>query len=329
VGITTGVSSANDYWGPSSDFPVILGNNAGGFPHVFAGTAAPIDLWVARVHGRALFGRLTQTAYSPQTGESSIRGATGAVVVVMPRWPVGLELGATRFVHRIWARRKSVLDELRSAFIFSKNNYRAENQLASVFFRWLVPSAGVEVYGEYGSDDARYDLRDAILEPDHIAGYTIGLRQVRRPSAGAFRVIRAEVQNLQMGTLVQSRWQVPIYLHSGLNQGHTYQGQVLGSDPGLGGAAAKVAVDWYYPGGRWTVAWSRLLRGEAGGAAVATGPENPRGLDVMHTLGVEGFFFRGRYDITAGATAVYEFNRDFHRDAFNLNLSFTVRAGLR
>jgi hypothetical protein len=50
---------------------------------------------------------------------------------------------------------------------------------------------------------------------------------------------------------------------------------------------------------------------------------------VIHTLGVEGLFFRGRYDITAGATAVYEFNRDFRRDAFNLNLFFAVRTGLR
>jgi len=328
-GIATGVSSANDWWGPASDFPVILGNNAGGFPHVFAGTAVPMDLWIVRVQGRALFGRLTQTAYSPQTGESSIRGASGAVVVVMPRWPGGLELGATRFVHRVWARRQSVLDELRSQFSFSTLNDPLENQLASVFVRWVVPPAGVEIYGEYGTDDARYDLREIFVEPDHIAGYTIGLRHVSRQPAGVFRVMRAEIQNLQMGTLVQSRGEGRYYPHYGLLQGHTYLGQVLGSDPGLGGAAAKVAVDWYYPGGRWTVAWSRLLRGETSGATVATGPQNPRGLDVMHSLGVEGLFFRGRYDITAGATAMYELNRDFHRDAFNLNLFFAVRTGLR
>jgi hypothetical protein len=144
-----------------------------------------------------------------------------------------------------------------------------------------------------------------------------------------FRVIRAEVQNLQMGTLVQSRSEGPFYLHYGLLQGHTYLGQVLGSAFGTGGAAAKVAVDWYYSGGRWTVTWSRLLRGNLAPASVATAPQNPRGLDVMHTLGVEGLFFRGRYDITAGATAVYELNRDFHRDAFNLSLFFAVRTGLR
>ena len=329
-GVATGVSSANDYWGPASDFPVILGNNAGGFPHVFAGTAVPMDLWIARVHCRSLFGRLAQTAYSPQTGEPSIRAASGAVVVVIPRWPDGLELGATRFVHRVWALRRSVLDELRSPFgSGSTRNDPLENQLASVFFRWVVQPAGVEIYGEYGTDDARYDLREIFVEPDHIAGYTIGLRHVSRQSAGVFRVMRAEIQNLQMGTLVQSRSQGPFYLHYGLYQGHTYLGQILGSDPGLGGAAAKVAVDRYYPGGRWTVTWSRLLRGETSGATVATAPQNPRGLDVMYTLGVDGLFFRGRYDVWAGATAVYELNRDFRRDAFDLNLFLAVRTGLR
>ncbi len=327
-GLVAGVSSANDYWGPASDFPVILGNNAAGIPRVFAGTAAPWNLWIMRVHVRSFFGRLTQSAYASQTGDTSIRAATGAVVVVMPRWPDGLELGATRFTHSIWARRGSVLHELNSPFIFGTLNDPLVNDLASVFLRWVVPRAGVEVYGEYGTEDYRYDLREIFVEPDHIAGYTIGLRQVSRKPAGVMRVVRVEIQNLEPGTLVQSREQSPFYIHSQLRQGHTYQGQILGSAFGLGGAAATVAVDWYHPGGRWTVAWSRLLRANLRDT-LATTPQNPRGLDVMHTLGVEGLFFRGRYDIRAGATAVYEFNRDFRRDAFNLNLFLAVRAGLR
>lgn len=329
-GLAAGVSTANDFWGPASDFPVILGNNAAGIPRVFAGTAVPLDLWIVRVHVRSFFGRLTQSAYSPQTGEQSVRAASGAVVVVMPRWPEGLELGVTRFIHSVWAHRTSVLDELRSPFRFGTRDDSAANELASIFFRWVVPRASVEIYGEYGTEDYRYNLREIFVEPDHIAGYTIGLRHVGRRSTGVWRVLRAEIQDLHPGTLVQARPQGPFYLHwGGLLQGHTYQGQILGSEFGLGGAAATVAMDWYHPGGRWTVAWSRLLRGDLSAPTVATAPQNPRGLDVMHTLGVEGLFFRGRYEIRAGVTAVYEFNRDFQRDAFNLNLTLAVRAGLR
>ena len=227
--VAGGATTANEYWGPSTEFPVLLGDNAAGFPHVFAGTAAPLDLWIARVHARALFGRLTQTAYSPQTGEPSIRGASGAVVVVTPRWPDGLELGAARFTHRGWGGWSTAPDQLSSSFHFSAGNATVENGLASVFLRWVVPRAGVEIYGEYGTDDFRYDLREIFVEPDHIAGYTIGLRRVAPRPRGGLRVIRAEVQNLQRGTLVQSRGQGSFYQHAGLLQGHTYRGQILGS----------------------------------------------------------------------------------------------------
>ncbi len=326
-GVATGFSTANEYWGPAADFPIILGNNADGFPHVFLGTARPLDLWIVRVHVRSIFGRLTQSAYSPQLGEPTVRSANGAVLVFIPRWPGGLEFGATRFTHRVWKGWRWAPRELLSSFRFSSRNESLENGLASVFLRWVVPPAGIEVYGEYGTDDIRYNLREVFVEPDHIAGYTIGVRRVARRPGAVIRVIRAEIQNLQRGTLVQSRPQGPFYLHGVLSQGHTYRGQILGSEWGVGGAAAKVAMDWYRQGGRWTIAWSRLLR-EDPNDSVATTPQNPRGLDVMHTLGVERLIFRGRYEIQTGITAVYEFNRDLRVDAFNLNGIVSVRMAL-
>jgi hypothetical protein len=36
-GLTAGFSTANQYWGPATTFPVILGNNAAGVPHFFWG----------------------------------------------------------------------------------------------------------------------------------------------------------------------------------------------------------------------------------------------------------------------------------------------------
>ena len=329
-GVVAGLSTANDYWGPAADFPVLLGNNAAGIPRVFVGTDGPINLWLFRVQIRAVVGRLTQSAYSPKTGVAQLREASGAVLVLTPRWPPGLELGAARFTHRPWPGWSRALHDFSSPFGFNTtHNDSLENGLASAFFRWLVRPASVEIYGEYGTDDYRYNLRELVVEPDHIAGYTIGLRHVARRPGQTLRVVRIEVQNLEPGTLVQSRTQAPFYVHSPLTQGHTYRGQILGSEWGFGGAAAKVALDWYSPRGRWTVAWSRLLRGTTNDSVVATMPQNPRGLDVLHTLGGERLFFRGRYDILVGVTAMYEFNRDFRRDAFNLNASVSVRADLR
>src|SRR5439155_337931 len=116
----------------------------------------------------------------------------------------GVELGAALFTHRPWPGWRRALHDFSSPFAFNTaRNDSLENGLASVFFRWVVARAAVEVYGEYGTDDYRYNLREAIVEPDHIAGYTVGLRHVTRRPGETFRVIRAELQNLEPGTLVQ------------------------------------------------------------------------------------------------------------------------------
>jgi hypothetical protein len=201
-----------------------------------------------------------------------------------------------------------------------------DNQLAGVFFRWVLPHSGFDVYGEYGRDDYNQNVRDLVEEPDHIGGYTVGLAKAYR-SGSALRVFRAELQDLQFSVLAQGRGWAPFYTSGALAQGHTGRGQILGSYAGLGGAGAIVAVDTYYPGGRWTISWSRVLRRHRGGFD-SSGVADPAGLDVMHALTWNAVWFRGRYDLTGGGTAVYEFNRDFQRDAFNLNLSVGVRARL-
>ena len=58
------------------------------------------------------------------------------------------------------------------------------------------------------------------------------------------------------------------------------------------------------------------------------GVPGPRALDVLHTLGVERLVFKGRYDVVARVAAVYELNRYFREDAFNLNAAFAIRANV-
>ena len=102
--VAVGVTTANQYWGPASVFPIMLGNNAPGFPHAFLGTARPVDLWLLRIHGRLVWGRLSQSAFSPATAAAGVRFATGIVLVLIPRGIPGLELGFTRFSHQPWPR---------------------------------------------------------------------------------------------------------------------------------------------------------------------------------------------------------------------------------
>jgi hypothetical protein len=54
--LSVGVSTANEWIGPATEFPFLLGTNAPGFPHLFITTGESWNLWLARVHSRGLWG---------------------------------------------------------------------------------------------------------------------------------------------------------------------------------------------------------------------------------------------------------------------------------
>jgi hypothetical protein len=193
----------------------------------------------------------------------------------------------------------------------------------------VLPHSGFEVYGEYGRDDYAANLRDFVLAPDRDGGYTVGFRKVLTACNGVpaarFVAVRAEIQNLQLSSLAQGGVWSPFYTHGVLRQGHTERGQVLGSEAGPGGAGSVVAVESYAPSGRWTWAWTRMLRAQRGDSSGGT--PDPDGVDVQHALSIERLQIRGggRYEVLARVTAIYELNRYFTYDAFDLNLLVALR----
>lgn len=330
--LAVGVSTANQVWGPADRNPLILGNNAAGFSHLFLGTAHPVDLWIAQMHGRIVYGDLRQSPYSSVSGPGSRRFGAGYVAVVEPRGARGLELGVTRFFHRSWPEGgpgwKDFLWPLQSILKADPSDPRfanPDNQLISVFGRWVLPRSGLEVYGEFARDDNARDLRDLLLEPDHDVGYTLGLRKILRSSSARLVVVRAEVMNARITNIERgSRGESPLYVHASQRQGHTQYGQILGAPDGYGGASSFLAVDFFHPKGRWSVSWNRSLRGTDG----PYGSVQPRGIDVVHSVAVEGLLFRGAFDLSGGLTAALDLNRDFRRDVFNLNVFIGVTGNL-
>jgi len=329
--VALGASTANQYWGPAREYPIILGDNAAGFPHVFFGTARPLDLSVVRISARLIWGRLSQSDYSPEAVAGGLRFGTGAVAALTSRYVPGLEIGGSRFAHLYWPGSQlslsDILYPLRNQSGAHFAGKEQDNQLASIFFRWAPPRSGFEVYAEYGRDDFWADRRELATEPDHYGGYTIGFEKVWG-SGPVLHAVRAEIQDLQPSVLAQGRGVFPFYIHLGyVRQGHTERGQLLGSYAGLGGGGGIAAFDTYYPGGRWTVSWTRILQRQQG-AFFPDSILDARGLDVMHALSWSALLFRGRYDLTTSATLVYDLNRNFRADYVDFNATFGVRAVL-
>lgn len=322
AGATLGFSNAPMHWGPARDHPLLFGNNAAGFAHVFLGTAQPADVWLGRAHARILWGKLGGTPYARIHQTQPSRFGTGLVATFIPRGAPGLEIGGARFFHVLWED-DVISESLWLTFTglpLANTTPRPglpDNQLGSLFARFTLPGAGFEMYGEFAREDHSANLRDFELEPDHNSAYLVGFQRVLGRGATR-RVIRAEVLNSRISGLVDSREQTMWYTHLPVAQGHTQLGQVLGSVGAFGGGAATIGFDSYSPRGRWTVSWSRIMRGED--EVFPSGITIPERADVQHALSVSGILRRGALGVSYEATWVRELNRDLRGDAANLRV---------
>jgi hypothetical protein len=355
--VSAGVSTANMGWGPGTEYPLILGNNAAGFPHAFLGSSEPLDIFIGKLHGKVMWGELFQSKFSPVQGPThyisrlesgTTRFTTGLVVTFLPRGVTGLEIGGSRFFHSIWPVSGIPRSYLTKVFqgILKKDlpfdtpddprfpaglqtQGVADNQLISGFARWVLPHSGFEVSGEFAREDHAYDFRDLIQEPDHSRFYAIGMRKVFRHSPTSLIAGRMEIINFQVPQLSRYRGEGEIYFHGLIRQGHTNRGQLLGANVGVGSAAGStVAVDHFSTRGSWTASWVRDVNRENGNYLLL-GVRNPRSMDVSHALGFEMTRFLDAIDLTGGLTFVRDFNRNFTSDVNNLNVTLSVSYKLR
>jgi hypothetical protein len=341
--ISLGVSTANEWIGPATEYPFLLGNNAPGFPHLFVGTGDPLNIWIGRFGARVFWGRLDQSAYSPVNGgvhflssaqTGTVRLATSLEAVFQPRGIPGLELGFSRFFHVPYTVGSPNAAFWRKPFFvfFTKNEFARgdsagiENQLASLFFRWVFPHSGFEVFGERGYEDQFYDFREFLENLDHDREYMLGFQKVLATRAGGLDVLRAELINYQLSTLALIRGgEGAVYLHGILRQGHTNRGQLLGASPGVNAAAAStLAWTRYSRTGKTSFTFRRIVRDQEGNY-YTTGVITPRGSDVLIAAGFEKMRYGRVVDLGAKIEAMDELNRNFVRDAGNLNLQLTAR----
>lgn len=303
---TTGLSTANMAWGPLELYPYVPGTNAPGFLHGFAGTSRPVNILLGSLHGRVIWGRLEQSDYSTVDGEPTYvspvspgtrRFASGLSLIFEPRGAPGLELGVARFFHSPWPRSgippsyftkpfENVLkNRLRGAPGFSDPGTSADNQLISGFARWVFPSAGFEMYGEYGREDHSWDKRDFVQEPDHSRSYGLGFRKTLLLTPERVDGLTIELINFQLPHLARTgRGEGSVYIHGVMRQGHTNRGQLLGADVGVGAAAGStIRWDRYRPRGHTAFSLRRTVRQERG-AFFIDGTENPKSTDTQYAL---------------------------------------------
>jgi hypothetical protein len=246
--LSAGVSSSGQRWGPAQHYPLVMSTEASGIPRVFA-SVHRVPVGIGRASATWQAGRLESSETSPRAPGDRSRLITALVGTFTPAMFDKLELGATRFFHARWGPGGIQSRVLLLPFkgLLKEGNPTGEggdveyNQLASVFAR-LKPAAGVEVYGEYYREDHNATLRDLIAEPDHASAFVLGLGRAWSHGDAA-RSFSVEFANGRRTILSRLRTFVPPYWHHALTEGHTNQGQALGSSAILGGGGLKARFD--------------------------------------------------------------------------------------
>lgn len=327
--VALGLSSENLWFGPGIRNAISMSSAAAGFPHVFLGTSRPADVWIGTVEAKALWGRLDRSRFVPNPTNPLL---TALVVDYTPRWLPRLSVGLARVHLQVWENlrfrdwvpflqsfeKKDLVDDFDDPTGDNPN----DNQLASVFGRWVFPESGLEIYGEYAREDHENSFEMLIREPDHSRAYLLGLQKVFR-RGGRWIRLNLEHTDLQKLRPDNVRGQPVYYIH-GRDLSYTYQGQLLGAWIGPGADGQLLAVDVFDRRGRIGGFLERVRRNEA----IYWTTIDPQQLGISHdtevTAGFRQVLFVGPVDVSWEAAASYRWYRDFAFTEPNFRLGVQV-----
>ena len=325
--VVAGVSTENQWWGPSTRNALLVSNAAEGVPHAFVRTARPLRTRLGDVEARWILGGLTRSLYfetPPGTAEG--RALNGAVATLRLAAEPGLTIGVARLVltparagSDLFGHALDVV--LRNQDLGTGDTLRTvlrSDQLTSVFARWVLPGAagGGEVYGEFARLELPRSFRDFVLAPLNTGAYTLGVaRAWRGPAAGALRG-SLEVTNLEQSRTFTDRPPPPdYYTGRAAPAGFTNRGQPLGAAIGPGSQSQWAALDYYAP--RWQLGLFAQRTRNQNDALYRVFVANLFRHDVSLSGGLRGGVRRRGVDARATLTATRRLNYLFQNGTFN------------
>jgi len=336
--MAVGFGTTNLWWGPARRNPIVMSNNAPGFPHAFLGTSGPVGIGIGELEARWIWGDLDQSEWFGYSAVREDRFITGIVATYGPSFLPGLSLGVTRLFYVAVppggtpvSDYFAVFQGIRKKALATPENPTGDDehdQMLSLFGRWALRDSGFEVYWEWARNDHSWDFRDLLLEPEHSQAYVLGLQKSLALSGNRLLALHFELTRLEREpTYVTGRPSPTYYAHHIVTQGYTQRGQVIGAGIGPGGNAQGLGLDYYAPWGRWQLLLQRDVRDEDAYYTWAIANDVDSCChNVLYSLGLSGMKFVGDFDLGAGLIATREFNRYFYGlDLWNLNLSLSAR----
>ncbi len=257
--VSLGFSNENLWWGPGIHNALLMTNNAPGFAHVTLNTVRPIKTAIGTFEGQLIGGKLVSSGYTPGQPDDW-RYLNAFTLTYHPKWVPGLFLGFTRSFqiyhsdmgHHFYDYLPVFGAVEKAAVGNAATDARRQDQLLSLFMRWVWEKTHGEIYAEFGREDHAWNTRDFLLEAAHSAAYIVGIQKLFPFGyhEGQFIQVNAEITNLASNSTTVNRdrnYSEPVgywYSHSQVVQGYTNDGQVLGAGIGPGSNMQWLQVKW-------------------------------------------------------------------------------------
>jgi len=193
----TGLSSRSIWWGPGQWGSLTFSNTAKSFPHLTFNTTKPAKTFLGNFEMQLLVGRLENSARFPSQNREfdesfflplkrDWRYLNAVMVSYSPKWITNLSLAFARTFQQFSKDQTKdfggylpIFEPFQKVNLFQNNNSVVYDRLAQdqqlvLSFRYVIPKAQIEFYGEYGRRDHAFNWRDAFLSPEHARGYLTG-----------------------------------------------------------------------------------------------------------------------------------------------------------
>lgn len=256
--LSFGISNENLWWGVGYRNSLIMSNTAPGFFHLTLNTVQPINIGIGHIEGQIISGKLVESGYTESLLDDW-RYINAMILSYNPKWINGLFLGFVRsFVMYHEGMGNSIGDYLPVFSFLSKNSggtnldvdNQNQNQIISIFMRWVFFKSNSEVYFEYGRDDHAWNTRDFVLEPSHSSTYIIGMRKLFPLNSKSTHIqLIIEATHLATNQTTINRnppgnkigsW----YTHGRVKHGYTHMGQLIGAGIGPGSNLQTIDISW-------------------------------------------------------------------------------------
>lgn len=260
--ISAGISTENIWWGPGQFNSLTFSANAEGLPHLTLKTNKPIKTPIGKIEAQIISGKLENSLLAPTQNEfqneyyfrkfdGDWRYLNAIHISYNPIFLPNIFVGFNRTFQQYNKYREKtfrgyfpIFEVFQKENLFSNGNSvlydsNGYDQQVSLSFRYLIPKAQMEIYGEMGRRDHAFDWRDFFLNPEHARAFLMGFQKLfPLENEGDYLQIRGEITHQQEsvnryirypGLIGNQTW----HTH-GLARGFVNRGESLGVGVGVG-----------------------------------------------------------------------------------------------